>query len=99
MSEASTSMDSEELVTVGRFPDLATAGMAQAALESAGIESMLTGGNATGLIPYAFESLLQVRPEDEPGARALLDQAQTAPMGEAEVLAAEQAAEGSTGAE
>lgn len=81
------------LVTVGSFPDLATAGVARSALEAAGIQVLLRSGNANGLMPFAFESQLQVRASDEMAALQLLENAQQSPASETEVLAAEQAQE------
>ena len=82
-----------ELVTVAVFPEPATANMARMALESAGITSFLQGENANNLIPMAFSAQLQVRAEDEAAARALLEQAQSAPESMESVTAAEKAAE------
>ncbi|HVG27809.1 MAG TPA: DUF2007 domain-containing protein [Acidobacteriaceae bacterium] len=84
----------ENLVTVSVFPDPMTANMARMALESAGITSFMHGENANSLLPVAFAARLQVRPEDEAAARALLEQADNAPDSEESVTAAEMAAEG-----
>lgn len=82
-----------ELVTVAVFPEPATANMARMALESAGITAFLQGENANNLIPMAFSAQLQVRAEDESAARALLEQAESAPESMESVTAAEKAAE------
>jgi hypothetical protein len=84
---------SDEFVTVGTFPDPIDANMAQTALESAGIESFLQGGNANSMIPVAFTARLQVRSEDEAAARAILEGAEDAPESLASVTAAELADE------
>jgi hypothetical protein len=42
-------------------------------LESAGVETFLVGENLNQLMPVAFRVRLQVRLEDEAGARELLD--------------------------
>lgn len=80
----------DELVTVGTFNDLTSAGLAKSALESAGIPALLRSPNANSLIPFAFESEVQVRSADEAAARNLLESAEDSPASEAEVLAAEQ---------
>jgi hypothetical protein len=84
----------EDLVTVSVFPDPATANMARMAVESAGIACFLQGENANSLIPVAFSARLQVRPEDEAAARAILEAADDSPDSLADVTAAEIAAEG-----
>ena len=63
----------EGLVTVGRFLDPVEAQMAKGMLESAGVETFLVGENVNQLMPVAFRVRLQVRLEDEAGARELLD--------------------------
>ncbi len=63
----------EGLVTVGRFLDPVEAQMAKGMLESAGVETFLVGENLNHLMPVAFRVRLQVRVEDEAGARELLD--------------------------
>ena len=78
----------EDLVTVGVFPDPATANLARMALQSAGITSFMQGENANSMIPVAFSARLQVRPEDEADARQLLDQAESAPASEDSVTEA-----------
>jgi hypothetical protein len=80
-------------VTVGTFSDLAGAGLAKSALESAGIPALLRSANANGLMPFAFESQVQVRAADEAAARNLLETAEDFPASEAEVLAAEETLE------
>jgi hypothetical protein len=83
----------KELVTVADFPDPATAQVAQAAMEAAGIPVFLQGENANSLLPIAFGALLQVRPADEAAARAILKDFEVAPESMADVTAAEQAEE------
>jgi hypothetical protein len=94
VSQSPSSAASEELVTVGAFNEPADAGLAQSALEAAGIESMLRSANANSLLPFAFESELQVRSSDESAAREVLDSAFNAPPTEAEVAIAEESAAG-----
>jgi hypothetical protein len=77
------------LVTVATFPEPAEASLARSVLEGAGIAVFLRGENANSLIPVAFESQLQVRPEDESTARALLNSAEDAPESLEDVTAAE----------
>ena len=84
---------SDEFVTVGTFPDPIDANMAQTALESAGIESFLQGGNANSMIPVAFTAQLQVHSKDEAAARVILESADDAPESLASVTAAELADE------
>lgn len=82
-----------EMVTVAEFPDPATANLACSALEAAGIPVFLQGENANSLIPIAFGAQVQVRPEDEAAARALLAEFETSPESMADVTAAEAADE------
>lgn len=77
------------LVTVATFPGPAEATVARTVLEGAGIAVFLSGENANGLIPVAFESQIQVRPEDESAARELLNSAEDAPESLESVTAAE----------
>ena len=63
----------EGLVTVARFVDGVEAQMAKGMLESAGVETFLVGESINQLMPIAFRVRLQVRLEDEAGARELLD--------------------------
>ena len=86
-------LSSEEMVTVATFPDPVTANMARAALEAAQIPVFLQGENANSLRPVAFAAQVQVRPEDEVAARALLRDFEAAPASFADVTAAEQAEE------
>ena len=86
------SPDSDELVTVGNFNEPVNAGLAHAALEAAGIASMLRSANANSLLPFAFESQLQVRSSDEAAALEILGSAVDSPPSEAEVTSAEEAA-------
>ena len=65
----------EGLVTVGRFIDPIEAQMAKGMLEAAGVETFMVGENLNNLMPVAFRVRLQVRSEDEAGARELLDSA------------------------
>ena len=91
--EESTEYPPEGLVTVSVFPDPVTANLARMALQSAGITSFMQGENANSLIPVAFSARLQVRPQDEAAARALLEQADQAPESVDSVTAAEVAGE------
>jgi hypothetical protein len=84
-----------ELVTIATFPEPAEANLARTALESAGIDVFLQGENANSMIPIAFESRLQVRPEDEAAARSLLDAMDDDPESMESVTAAEIADENS----
>jgi hypothetical protein len=63
----------EGLVTVGRYSNPVEAQMAKGMLESVGVETFLVGENVNSLMPGAFRVRLQVRLEDEAGARMLLD--------------------------
>jgi hypothetical protein len=65
----------EGLITVGRFLDSVEAQMARGMLEAAGVETFLVGESLNQLMPVAFRVRLQVRVEDEAGARELLDSA------------------------
>lgn len=62
----------EGLVTVGRFDDPVEAQMARGMLEAAGVEVFMVGENANHMMPGAFRCRIQVRVEDEAGARELL---------------------------
>jgi len=62
----------EGLVTVARFSDPAEAQMARGMLESAGVETFMVGENVNSLMPGTFRVRVQVRREDEAGARELL---------------------------
>jgi hypothetical protein len=84
---------SDELVTVATFNEPVDAGLAHAALESAGIASLLRSANANSLLPFAFESQLQVRSSDEAAALEILGSAIDSPPSEAEVTSDEEAAE------
>jgi hypothetical protein len=72
-------MDETELVVVGTFPNRIEAEMAQGALESGGIASVITADDVGG--QYASISLtgagvrLHERPEDVEAAQELLSQA------------------------
>jgi hypothetical protein len=82
-----------DLVTIARFPEPMEANMARSALEAAGIDVFIVGETANSLVPVAFESQLQVRPEDEAAARSLLSALDDAPESLESVTAAEIAAE------
>ena len=84
----------DDIVTIAEFPDPATANLARATLEEAGIRCFLQGENANSLLPIAFEARLQVRPEDEAAARAALNSIR--PTTDADVLEAEEAAAAQT---
>jgi len=62
-----------ELVTLGEFPEPMEAEMAKLRLESAGIDTFLSGENAALLAPGLGPLHLQVKPEDEADARAILE--------------------------
>jgi hypothetical protein len=62
-----------EMVTLGEFPEPMEAEMAKLRLESAGIETFLSGENAAILAPGLGPLHLQVNPEDEADARAILE--------------------------
>lgn len=65
--------DEEALVTIETFWDTVAAEMARGRLESAGIHCFLTGENAARLYGTGLGDLqLQVSPEDEADARAIL---------------------------
>lgn len=69
-------MDDSALVIVGSFPTRAEAQLAQGALAAAGIDSVLTADDAGGqylnlLVTSGVR--LQVRPEDVPAARDILE--------------------------
>ena len=83
----------EELVTVADFPDPVTANIARTALESANILVFLQGENANSLLPVAFGARLQVRPQDEAAARALLADFEARPESLQDVTEAETAGE------
>jgi len=85
---------SEDLVTIGTFPEPMAANLARTALESAGIESFLQGETANSMIPVAFVAQLLVRREDEAAARAVLDDAVDTPESMESVTDAEIADEG-----
>jgi hypothetical protein len=64
-----------ELVTVGEFPEPMEAEMARLRLDSAGIDTFLSGENAAILSPGLGPLQIQVTPEDEADARAILEDA------------------------
>jgi hypothetical protein len=61
-----------ELVTLGEFPEPIEAEMVKLRLESAGIDTFLSGENAAIMAPGLGPLHLQVKPEDEEDARAIL---------------------------
>ena len=65
--------DLPEMVTLGEYPEPMEAEMAKLRLESAGIETFLSGENAAILAPGLGPLHLQVKPEDEADARAILE--------------------------
>ena len=65
--------DLPELVTLGEFPEPMEAEMAKLRLESAGIDTFLSGANAAILSPGLGPLQLQVKPEDEQDARSILE--------------------------
>jgi hypothetical protein len=93
MSSEAAKNDGYELVTVATFPEPAEANMARTVLEGAGIDVYLRGENANSMIPVAFETQLQVRPEDAAAARELLDDAEKTPVSVEAVTLAEMADE------
>jgi hypothetical protein len=62
----------EEVVTVARFTEPLEADMARLRLESAGIETFLSGENARILEPGLGPLQLQVKAADEADARTIL---------------------------
>jgi hypothetical protein len=82
-----------DLITIATFPEPMEANMARSALEAAGIEVFIVGETANSLVPVAFESQLQVRPEDAIAARSLLSALDDSPQSLESVTAAEIAAE------
>ena len=62
----------EGIVTVAEFTESMEAEMAKSRLESAGIESFLSGENARMMEPGLGPLRLQVATEDEADARAIL---------------------------
>jgi hypothetical protein len=84
---------SDEMVTIATFPEPMEANMARSALEASGIEVFLRGEVANSMIPVAFASQIQVRPEDEAAARKLLEAMDDSPESLESVTAAEISAE------
>lgn len=74
----SDQVELQEWITVRRFRDLPEALLAKGALESAGIECLLTDDNMVRLDWFISNLLggakLQVKPEDQEAAREILDQ-------------------------
>jgi hypothetical protein len=64
--------DLSDLVTLAEFPEPMEAEMAKLRLESAGIETFLSGANAAIMSPGLGPLQLQVSAEDETDARAIL---------------------------
>jgi Putative prokaryotic signal transducing protein len=63
-----------ELITIERYRETLDAELAKGRLDSAGITSFLVGENAAVLYGTGLGGLqLQVRPEDEEDARAILN--------------------------
>ncbi len=62
-----------DTVTIARFTEPLEAEMARLRLQSAGIETFLSGENAGIMEPGLGPLQLQVRTEDEVDARAILD--------------------------
>ncbi len=62
----------EEVITVANFTEPMEAEMARLRLESAGIETFLSGENARIMEPGLGPLQLQVKAEDESDARAIL---------------------------
>lgn len=89
LREESAAYPAEGLVTVAEFAEPVSANMARMALDAVGITSFLQGENANTLIPPAFASRLQVRPEDEAAAREVLAGPVEAPESMEDVTAAE----------
>ncbi|HEY0795893.1 MAG TPA: DUF2007 domain-containing protein [Acidisarcina sp.] len=71
MVETVETQDSE-LVSVGEFPEPMEAEMVKLRLESAGIDTFLSGENAAILAPGLGPLEVQVRAEDESDARAII---------------------------
>ncbi len=61
-----------ELVSVGEFPEPMEAEMVKLRLESAGIDTFLSGENAAIMAPGLGPLEVQVRSEDESDARAII---------------------------
>ncbi|HVJ09877.1 MAG TPA: DUF2007 domain-containing protein [Acidisarcina sp.] len=88
--------DQQDLVTIGEYRDTAEAEMAKGRLRSAGIDCFLVGENAGVLYGNAIGSIqLQVNPDDEADARAVLEG--VAEPGTAERAEEENAAESTSG--
>ena len=67
--------DQPELITIESYRDTAEAEMAKGRLRSAGIDSFLVGENSGVLYGNAIGAIqLQVNPDDEADARAVLDE-------------------------
>lgn len=66
--------DQKDLITIEEYRDTAEAEMAKGRLRSAGIDCFLVGENAGVLYGNSIGSIqLQVNPDDEADARAVLD--------------------------
>jgi Putative prokaryotic signal transducing protein len=64
--------ENSELVSVGEFPEPMEAEMVKLRLESAGIDTYMSGENAAILAPGLGPLEVQVRSEDEADARAII---------------------------
>jgi hypothetical protein len=64
--------DNSGLVSVGEFPEPMEAEMVKLRLESAGIDTFMSGENAAILAPGLGPLEVQVRSEDESDARAII---------------------------
>ncbi len=65
--------ETEEFVTIGEFPELMEAEMARLRLQSAGIETFLSGENSASLAPGMGPLELQVKRGDQEDAMAILE--------------------------
>jgi hypothetical protein len=71
----STMFDDEEFITIQRYINPLEAEMAKGRLDSAGIPNVLLGENTAILYGTGLGGLqLQVRPQDEEDARAILSE-------------------------
>lgn len=70
---STTSTNPEDLITIARFSNPAEADLAQGILDSAGIEFVVSGEEASHLLPGGLGARLQVRRADEATAKELLN--------------------------
>lgn len=70
-----TPEENSELVSIGEFPEPMEAEMVKLRLNSAGIDTFLSGENAAILVPGLGPLEVQVRAEDEADARAIIEDA------------------------